>query len=495
MKHGQVVFLAAIPVIIISQLLIVGLGHSHEKKENYQSTIVPNLGSNAAATIQKEGSTELPIEKNSTIASDIIKIWHDMSSKAICVALNQDARCPNPALRGRLSGPSLAILEWKKRKPPTSATEGTETVLCGSYGHNWLDAGEYFVEIIIMYCNDFGVNAPQRTNNITAWMEADPGLHCVEDVRNNRITSKDATQSIIHIPTSIEGRDSYRLGRWARRHQFPSQPLYTRYQPVKCAPIRVKGHWQFPPLGSPLYEYCSPFDRRDKDGTNEGENITGLYEYEFQWNMKVSEEELVEKFRQRQRDKSIPRICAVGDSHSRKMVRKTLPRLNLTGLYVDWITSFFPDPNRIQKKIKDYNCDVFFVQVSQWPSGFHSGGHPFSIAKYHEKLKLHVQNILEFNPNARIYLPTGDQCPLNARVIQCEDWRAPTLVDAYSYVHQMIEQELNTSQVKYLDTNFIISTHWDGHSDWQHLMEIVRARKTIYMSAIMLGETEWFERQ
>ena len=108
----------------------------------------------------------LPIDENSTIASDIDKIWHEPETKEVCVQLKQDARCPHPALVGRLSGPALAILEWNERP----SDQGT--VLCGAYDHYWLDAGYYFVEILITHCKDFGVNALKRNGNKTAWLEA-----------------------------------------------------------------------------------------------------------------------------------------------------------------------------------------------------------------------------------------------------------------------------------------------------------------------------------
>lgn len=208
----------------------------------------------------------------------------------------------------------------------------------------------------------------------------------------------------------------------------------------------------------------------------------------------MSEEKLVEKLRQRLRDKNTPRICSVGDSHSHYISKFTLPLLNLTELVPQHIATSFPNPDKIIELLSEFEkCDVYFTHVAQWPASWYAGKSPFSFGKYYEKVKQHVENILKFNPNATVYLPTAEQCPLMWKINQCKDWRAPTLMDGYSHVLQMIEKDLNTPQVKYIDTNFIIYTHWDGAPDWQHLPEVVRTRKAIYLLSVLLGETKWFE--
>mmetsp|Transcript_24146 Transcript_24146/g.59109 ORF Transcript_24146/g.59109 Transcript_24146/m.59109 type:complete len:529 (+) Transcript_24146:124-1710(+) len=450
---------------------------------------------------------ELPINENSTIASDIDKIWHDQ--QAICVRLKENARCKHPALLGRLSGPALAILEWSER-PSDDDTTGTTTVLCGDYSNQWLDAGYYFVEIIVLYCEDFGVTSllnhhDRGVQDQNAWLEADHTSKCVEDARYNRITSKEG-RTIISIPSSIEGKGSYRRGRWVRKPHLPLRALFTRYQPIKCAMDKDfvgNSHIQ---KGTPMHKYCKSIVARDKKPQKgkrlkKGENdkLAGLHEYDFQWNMPLlSEKQLVQKLRQRQRDANddkatIPKICAIGDSHSRTMVERSLPALNLTGLF-EFVQSNWIRPDAIVERIRrsnNTNCDHFFVQVGQWPASFRTGGHPFSFGTYYTRLKAQVENILAYNPNAKVYLPTIDQNPLMAKINNCSDWRTPTMLDGYSHMNKMIANELG-SRVEYLDTNFIIYTHWDGHPDWQHLLEEVRYRKTLYMAAIMLGETEWW---
>ncbi|CAJ1962048.1 unnamed protein product [Cylindrotheca closterium] len=432
----------------------------------------------------------IPTNPNSTVDTDIVRIWHDPYSGSVCIHLKEDARCPHPALLGRLSGPALAILDWKELEID-GAVAGT--MLCGSYSNKWLDAGEYFLEIIVLYCEDFGVGTIGRIhdNNITAWFNTT--LRCnVEDPMNNRITSKTNSTILITSPTS--GTGNYRIGRWVRRKGLPLRPLFTRSQPKPCFGKR---------LSAELQEQCSAFTGRDIPSKGlwrdyQGEDIRGLPEYEFQWGLNITTTgdgaELIDRLRQRMHENStFPKMCAVGDSHSKRMVRDTLPVANLTGMF-RYIGSNWPQPGQIEAKLSGSGCEKLFVQIGQWPASIHTGGNPFKFGKYHDQVKEHVQNILktiENNTDGMIYLPTLDHSPLNGRITRCTDWRTPPTMDGYSFVNQLIEHELkNTSKVKYIDTSFIIYTHWDGPQDWQHLAEDVRYEKTLFMAALLLGELD-----
>ena len=55
---------------------------------------------------------------------------------------------------GRLSGQSIAMLDWSAM---THDTNGT--AFCGSYADSWLSAGSYFIEVIVIHCNGFGLTA------------------------------------------------------------------------------------------------------------------------------------------------------------------------------------------------------------------------------------------------------------------------------------------------------------------------------------------------
>jgi len=437
----------------------------------------------------------LPVDPSSTISSDVSKIVHDQDEGSICVHLKAGARCPHPALIGRLSGPALAILDWKERHNEV----GTGTVLCGDYSNKWLDAGDYFVEILVLYCEDFGVGVLERVGNETAWKEKGFASKCVEDALNNRITGKEGSK--ITIPASIDGKGNYRLGRWVRRAGLPVRPLYTRFQPKECANPKKA----FRPL-DPLPEWCKPLTNRDQpDGGHhlwnfkEGDEVFGLPEYEFQWRMEISEDELIERLRKRLHDKSmpLPKICAVGDSHSRHMWDRSLPQLNLQGMF-EYVLHYSVTREGIASKIANKRCDQVFIQVGQWAPSWYTKGDPVSFANYYSLLKEHVQNVskvLENNPKGKVYLPTIDQTPLLGRINACNDWRTPTVMDGYSFLNKQIVQALNSSRVEFIDINFIVYPPYDGHPDWIHLLEDVRYRKTIYMTAFILDELEALDAQ
>ena len=150
------------------------------------------------------------------------------------------------------------------------------------------------------------------------------------------------------------------------------------------------------------------------------------------------------------------------------MEERSLRQLNLTGIF-EFIQSYWIAPRAIAHKVVRAKCDKLFVQIGQWAPSWYTRGKPFSFEKYHKQMKGHVGNalkVLENNTDAKIFLPTIDQGPLTARVNACNDWRTPTVQDGYSKVLQVIERELNTSRVEYIDTNFIIYSAYDGHGDW-----------------------------
>mmetsp|Transcript_34305 Transcript_34305/g.83245 ORF Transcript_34305/g.83245 Transcript_34305/m.83245 type:complete len:472 (-) Transcript_34305:481-1896(-) len=435
-----------------------------DESHNYENFLHFPFGTGTSRSIY--GSLEIPINPNSTIMEDVSKIWHDPDKGSICVHLKQSGRCPYPALLGRLSGSALAMLDWQAQKTESDAG----VVHCGDYSNKWLDAGDYFVEILILYCEDFGVGALERVGNKTGWLEAGFKSKCVEDSMRNRITAEEGSK--ISISSSRGGRGSYRLGRWIRRPGVPLRPLFTRHQPVECTDSE-KG---YRPL-NPLPEWCEPLTNRDKPtsrtslwNNQQGDDVVGLPEYEFQWRMNISEEDLIAKLRKRQHDvsKDFPKICAVGDSHSRLMLERSLPQLRLSGIF-EYIKQSWIRPYKIAPEIVDRKCDQVFMQIGQWAPSWYTRNNPYSFAKYHDRLKKHIQKalkVLESKPGAKIYLPTIDQNPLMGRVNACNDWRTPTVLDSYSFVNQMIKRELNMSKVEYIDINFIIYTHWDGHPDW-----------------------------
>ncbi|CAJ1937850.1 unnamed protein product [Cylindrotheca closterium] len=425
----------------------------------------------------------LPIETYSTLANDISRIWHEPIENRVCVEMMENATCPHPALWGRLSGPALAILDWTTEKNQNS----TANVLCGSYNDSWLDAGDYYVEIVVLYCDDFGVKTMNKKKNITDWFHEDLRPKCVENAQYNRITS--IHQSYITVVASTTGAGNSRIGRWVKRPGSRSQPLFTRYQPVGC--VEASGTGYKPQ--NPLPKWCNMFVNRDEIHATT-ERVGGLPQYDFQWGMNTTDSELTTRIQHVFRNESsrLPFFCAIGDSHSRFVVMRSVKQLEVRGL-MTFIRHQWPNASAIGPKMLQKNCGVVIIQIGQWPASISSGGYPFSFARYYNEMKLHVQAVLDAVkdiPHAKVYLPSVDLGPLMGAINLCRDWRTPTVLGAYSFVLQLIASELNNPKLEYIDTRFIIETHWDGGPDWLHLQEEVRLRKTMYILAIAMAEIE-----
>ena len=316
MYQKQLVFVSVLSLVValvqLRSFKLLSIIHASASDYLNDSNDAP-LKSSRGSLGGMEESLKIPINPNSTIANDIVKIWHNPEEGSICVHLKQDARCPYPALIGRLSGPALAMLDWDSQNSESNAG----TVHCGEYSNKWLDAEDFFVEILILYCEDFGVGALKRVANLTSWMTAGFKSKCVEDSMRNRITADTGIK--IKIPSSTSGKGSYRLGRWVRRAGIPSRPLFTRHQPVQCTDAE-RGYRPLEPLPrwcEPLTLRDNPFSRTSLWNIKEGDDVFGLPEYEFQWRMNITEEDLIERLRKRLQDKSknLPKICGVGDSH------------------------------------------------------------------------------------------------------------------------------------------------------------------------------------
>jgi hypothetical protein len=148
-------------------------------------------------------------------------------------------------LVGRLSsGKAIAILEWRMARNPTLDIQNG-TVYCGSYKNSWLDPGIYFIEVIILHCNGFGMKAldvimsnPEHTaEDLQQWRAYDFTHECVEDPARNRLTGSTAFLSIDSMNIGVNA------GRWVLvngtnksngSNYSTIQPWFTRYQPPEC---------------------------------------------------------------------------------------------------------------------------------------------------------------------------------------------------------------------------------------------------------------------
>ena len=207
----------------------------------------------------------LSINPDSVISSDVVSIWHNVTSSSICIRLKRGSRCPRPSLVGRLSGKSVAMLEWSTVKQLNSS----DTVHCGSYSNAWIDRGIYFVELMIIHCNGFGVMALDDDARWEDWLEYNFTDECLEDMFRNSLA---ANETYVWIPHDYKGSGDLAKGRWVLRDKYKANHInymppqwLSRRQPKDCRPD--------------LYEYditipdqcIAPMDNSHVD------------RYEFQW--------------------------------------------------------------------------------------------------------------------------------------------------------------------------------------------------------------------
>jgi len=82
----------------------------------------------------------------------------------------------------------LAVLEWNEEVSSRSTI-----VYCGSYKNSWLPPSEYFLEVIVIHCKDFGVTALKSESNMDEVLKFDFAHECLEDPRIDQITDLSAT--------------------------------------------------------------------------------------------------------------------------------------------------------------------------------------------------------------------------------------------------------------------------------------------------------------
>ncbi|KAL7519099.1 hypothetical protein ACHAWX_003896 [Stephanocyclus meneghinianus] len=429
-----------------------------------------------------------PVETNQscTIASDISAIWHSPSDSSVCVSLLEGSRCPHPSLIGRLSGPSIAMLEWSMDTSPQDHGAEGGTVYCGSYQDEWILEGTYFLEIVIIHCNGFGVTALERlkskpdlniSDSFEQWLQFNYTDECVEEPANNRLTG----DSFLFISKESQGAGDRSKGHWVLKERIPKnetpQVWYTRYQPHGCEGCVV-------PTNS-------------------------THRYSFIW----ADRKWIQKLSSFRNDTQNPtlqsnKVCFLGASHSRVLV-ESMHRLHFGHLFV-WIWGNWPEEvntGTFEVAYEVHNCTKFVVQLGQWPASWvvpsHTDG-PYSFGKYRSIISKLVNNQEIYNigrGDIKLFFRSFHHNPLGYRINDCAprplDWRSPTVVDAYDYlVKEIVEEFQNMSgsspglqgRVQYLDTKFITYPLWDAAEDWCHLNPEVQDVEALYIASRMLLE-------
>ena len=385
------------------------------------------------------GLEYIAIDPGSTISDDIVSITHDPLRSAITVEL-KNTRCPFPVLRGRLSGPALAMLEWNNmdaERPHTVKAPSTASQLEGYYRAPVV--GTYFLEILVIQCSDWK-NSDDFTNI------------CLEDPLHNRITKRGVSIRVNHtqpIP----------VGYWVAKKDKEERPLYTRFQPPNCRIDSSDFHSDRCTLPTSL----SRFD-----------------DYEFRWQSKhffQGKDMLL-------RDKHTT-ICFVGDSHAGVLVSymKEYAGNRPTASFRFFV--HFPHevvPPKLEKGVANLNCTAVVLGIGSWSAG-HPGGRPQLFAEYKSEMSAVIAGMANMT-NAFVltnhYMPLGDTlttCPPT-------DWRSPRVIEVYN---EILRQVCHEQGVPLIDTNFLISPIWDSAKDWCHFRRMGGGEEAMYIASIALG--------
>jgi hypothetical protein len=230
-QHYALILMALINVIVIASLQWILTNTNN----------ISHVASKQPERLLLDRKEPIDINPNSTVASDILTLWHNPKRCEVCIHLRGGARCPRPSLVGRLSGESIAMLQWTESIPTASNnsnTTGNTTMYCGSYTNSWLSPGIYFLELIIIHCRDFGMQTLNKIrstnytkNDILLWRNFDFTHVCVEDPPRHRITTNST-----YITIEEHGMAGQGNGFWLHnRHKNNSKsPWFTRYQPQGC---------------------------------------------------------------------------------------------------------------------------------------------------------------------------------------------------------------------------------------------------------------------
>lgn len=275
----------------------------------------------------------LEVNPNSTVADDIVRIVHDPHQQQIHIHLTESRYCKRPQLVGRLSGPSVTKLSWEKELHKKQFQGEEVEVLTGTYRAP--QAGKYFLEIIVIFCEEL----PFETYD---------GKVCIENPGSNRLTGEGV---FIESERNKEVSNSNVVGYWYNT-QEKHVPLYTRYQPQNCRSDEEKETTR---CAMPT-------------------NLTRFDTYDFQFSGKNISTEIL-KDRLIGQEEEVHKVCVVGLSHARVLLDYLNPILSTAGVKTNWVrVRFARDFNKDHvRHLINQQCTKVVIGLGQWDAGWPKG--------------------------------------------------------------------------------------------------------------------------
>lgn len=415
-------------------------------------------------------------------------------------------------------------MEPQQQQQQEYHTTGNFTALCGSYQSAWLIPGQqqlqrqrYFVEILVLFCHNFGVETLARNKkNISTWLSFDFQNVCMENQRKNRVTLDGAYITIERSPPPPplhRRQQTTTPGRWrltaSRNNPEAIHPIYTRHQPPECLEPHPKDRLFCSKRTTSSALYSFEFEWRNDSWTSHLQHHqSGVVDFLHNISdcQKASSKmQCVLKTQDMHQNNTLPKICLVGFSHSYYMAYSMI--LMDFGHFVRWIPIKFPDEITLDLLIhhhQEFQCVKFILAAGQW-----AAGHPENRPYLFQEFSMKMSRVLYEISNATTTLSTtspdsssqsvlGFQVFLRSlhRVPICyvtsicppKDWRSPTVMDGYTYlVRKMVADVNKTDTIQYIDTSFITTPLWDISRDWNHLPRLVSDVEARYVLAAALG--------
>jgi hypothetical protein len=445
--------------------------------DSVQDPILP-LANAPQVILPTPHRTFLPLNPTCTIVQDLVSIEHVPDESLFVVTTKPDGKCPNPYLRGRLSGPALVLLDWSV----------DEYRLLGHYIVPV--SGLYFVEIIVVMCQDFSMN-----------MDFDFDETCVEDPERHRLPKSNAKVAIQvkqsdnqRQPVTTNSQSRPTMGYWMhqqdeRAAQQDFAPVYTRFQPRGCLRLDdpTHEHFHLPP------RHCvEPTD------LHRFEPYTQTFQYTTSV-VATNPHKWWEGSKHIKASKPTT-LCLIGDSHSRTLKASLIGFHNFTmannNLEINWIKANYPrhvNNQTIGQKVRGH-CDKILIGVAQWPASF-TDNKPTSFRDYASQVKKmfgRLQDHLQGNGDVDIWAWSVHDNPLNERIAgYCppKDWRSPTVLEGYNHILRNACRD-TPGFIRFLSTRFIVGPLWDASSDWGHVLPLASHVEALYIVACVLGLVE-----
>ena len=408
---------------------------------------------------------EIAINANSSLGKDIQAIRHYPHLNQIEIVLKNDGsrRCENPVFRGRLSGQSLSIIDWKK-------SQNNSDIYLGNYSDLNMNSQLYFIEIIVLFCNEIHFLSDFKEE-------------CLENPNTHRITVDGAKINVLKYPYVKKNYTSSsipKLGFWMGKRN-ESVPLYTRYQDPNC---------RLPAACDRLSktEYIPFFcDKKCLETTD----TSRFHPYHFVWNNE-SHSSLEIDFLERG-DKKY-RVCFLGASQSRVLTlhcNQLLSASNTSSINCIHIDIKYPkdiNATSIKEHVLDEKCTHLIIGVGQWSAGWPENK-PTLFPDYKHQMREALNTIQNLTQNTKIaiFLRSIHYSGINYAISACppSDWRSIPVIDMYNEILKNIAQ--STTGITYLDTNSIIGPLWDSAPDYFHFSNKVGMVEAIYLLREVIG--------